>query len=168
MDGIELMTRIPQLAEIPVIFISAYGRDETVAKALESGASDYIVKPFSSTELTARIRATLRKRRQPMVLEFGPLTIDSDRRKVTLDDHPLILTATEFDLLRILVINTGRVLSYDYLMNQVWDSRNNNDHRRVRTFIKKLRQKLVSESDQRILINNVRGVGYSLALEPSD
>lgn len=169
MDGIELMSRTPQLAETPVIFVSAYGRDETVAKALESGAADYIVKPFSATELTARIRAALRKRRDPIILELGSLTIDSDQRRAALNGRSLTLTGTEFELLRILAINAGRVLSYDYLINQVWNSSKNGDRRRVRTFIKKLRRKLDRETDQpEVLIKNVRGVGYSLSPDQPD
>ena len=74
-DGIELMERIPELAHLPVIFISAYGRDETIARALDAGAADYIVKPLSPTELTARVRAALRRRAEPSPFEMGDLAI---------------------------------------------------------------------------------------------
>ena len=161
-DGIELMTRMPELAELPVIFISAYGRDETVAKALESGAADYIVKPFSPTELTARIRVALRKHREPVTLTIGDLTINYDQRLVTLGGENLTLTATEFELLRLLSINAGRVLPYDMLLKQVWGTRNNNDRRRLRTFVKKLRNKLEKENSRGKLIENLRGFGYRM------
>ena len=82
-DGIELMQRIPELSDQPVIFISVYGRDETVAKALEAGAADYIVKPFSPTELVARIRAALRRHEQPEAFVLGELAVDYERRRVT-------------------------------------------------------------------------------------
>ena len=72
-DGIQLMQTVPELADLPVIFISGYGRDETIARALEAGADDYIVKPFSPTELTARIRAVLRRRAAPVPFALGPL-----------------------------------------------------------------------------------------------
>ena len=79
--GIELMERVPELAELPVIFISAYGRDETIARALEAGAADYLVKPFSSAELTARVRAALQRWAGPEPVVLGELTIDHEQRR---------------------------------------------------------------------------------------
>ena len=87
-DGIELMESIPEMAYVPVIFISAYGRDETIAKALEMGAADYLVKPFSPTELRARIRAALRKRVQAEPFVLGDLTIHYEQRRVPVAAHP--------------------------------------------------------------------------------
>ena len=81
-DGIELMRQVPELADLPVIFISAYGREETVAKALDSGAADYIAKPFSATELVARVRAALRRREEPAPLVLGAIAIDYRQRRV--------------------------------------------------------------------------------------
>ena len=101
-DGVELMQTVPELADMPVIFISGYGRDETIARALEAGAEDYIVKPFSPTELTARVRAALRRRSYPAPFALGELTIDYDRRRVTVAGRPVALTATEYELLRVL------------------------------------------------------------------
>ena len=100
-DGIELMKRVPELADLPVIFISGYGRDETIAKALESGAADYIVKPFSPTELVARVQAALRNRAVPETFVHGDLAVDYGRRHVSVAGREVPLTATEFDLLRI-------------------------------------------------------------------
>ncbi len=79
-DGIELMRQVPELADLPVIFISGYGRDETVARALEAGATDYIVKPFSPTELVARVRAALRRHEEPEPFVLGQLAIDHGQR----------------------------------------------------------------------------------------
>ena len=106
-DGIELMRQVPELADLPVIFISGYGRDETVAKALESGAVDYIVTPFSPTELVARVRAALRRREEPFVV--GQLAIDYRQRRVTLGGEAVELTPTEYQLLRMLSLDAGRV-----------------------------------------------------------
>ena len=86
-DGIELMGQIPELSDLPVIFISAYGRDETVARALDAGAADYIVKPFSPTELTARVRAALRRRQRPAPFVLGELAIDYESRRVTVAEY---------------------------------------------------------------------------------
>ena len=87
-DGIQLMQTVPELADLPVIFISGYGRDETIARALEAGADDYIVKPFSPTELTARIRAVLRRQAAPVPFALGALAIDYDQRRVTVAGPP--------------------------------------------------------------------------------
>ena len=99
-DGIELMRETPELSDLPVIFISGYGRDETVAAALEAGAADYIVKPFSPTELKARVRAALRRHEAPEPFVLGALAIDFDRRRATVGGEPVALTPTEYELLR--------------------------------------------------------------------
>ena len=161
-DGIELMQRVPELAEQPVIFISAYGRDETVAKALESGAADYIVKPFSPTELTARIRATLRGRAELETFVAGELAIHYDQRRVTVAGRPVELTAREFELLRALSLNAGRILTHGSLLQQVWGRRDNGDAQLVRAFIRKLRQKLGDDAKEPAYIFNQRGVGYRM------
>ena len=108
-DGIELMQTVPELADLPVIFISGYGRDETIARALEAGAEDYVVKPFSPTELTARIRAALRRRSNPVPFVLGDLAIDYDRRRVSVAGRPVTLTPTEYELLRVLAQGAGRI-----------------------------------------------------------
>ena len=162
-DGIELMQRIPQLADLPVIFISAYGRDETIARAFASGAADYIVKPFSPTELTARVGAALRGRAAPEPFALGDLAIRYDERRVTVAGREIELTATEFELLRALSINAGRVSTYEALVRQVWGGRDYGDTGLVRAFIKKLRRKLGDDPKKPAYIFNHRGVGYRMA-----
>ena len=162
-DGIELMENIPELADLPVIFISGYGRDETIARALETGAADYIVKPFSPTELTARIRAALRRRAEPEPFVLGDLAIHYEERQVTMAGQPVQLTATEYDLLRVLSVNAGRVTTYDSLIRQVWGGQDSGDPELVRTFVKKLRHKLDDSATQPAYIFNERGVGYRMA-----
>ena len=98
-DGLALLAQVPALAELPVIVISAYDRDETIARALDAGADDYLVKPFSATELTARVRAALRRRAGPAGFALGELAIDYRSRRATLAGRELDLTATEHDLL---------------------------------------------------------------------
>jgi len=162
-DGIELMERLPELAELPVIFISAYGRDETIARALDSGAADYLVKPFSTTELVARIRAALHRRADPEPFVLDKLTIDYDRRRVSVGGLRVDLTATEYELLRVLSLNAGRVLTFDTLMRQVWGSRAYANQKLVRAFVKKLRQKLGEDARKPTYLFNERGVGYRMA-----
>ena len=141
-DGIELMQSVPQLADLPVIFISAYGRDETIARALELGAADYIVKPFSPTELTARVRAALRRRAEPERFLLRDLAIDYEQRKVTVAGQSVQLTASEYELLRLLSVNAGRVLTPEALLRRLRGGQDAADSTVVRTLVKKLRRKL--------------------------
>ena len=162
-DGIELMERVPELADQPVIFISGYGRDETIARALEIGAADYIVKPFSPTELTARVRAALRRGAEPEPFVTGELAIHYEQRRVTVGDRPVRLTATEYEFLRVLSVNAGRVSTHDMLLRQVWGGREANDTELVRTLVKKLRRKLGDDAARPAYILTERGVGYRMA-----
>ena len=161
-DGIELMAEIPALAELPVIFISAYGRDETVARALDAGAEDYLVKPFSATELTARVRAALRRRASPAVFSLGELAIDYRARRATLADRELDLTATEHDLLCALARNAGGVCSYRDLARRVWSRREHVDPKLVRAFVRRLRGKLGEDAAEPVYVLTERGVGYRM------
>ena len=161
-DGIELMGSIPELSDLPVIFISAYGRDETVARALEAGAADYIVKPFSPTELVARVRAALRRHEEPEPFVLGELAIDYDRRRVTVAGDVVDLTPTEYELLRVLSLNAGRVVTYDTLLRRVWSGRNGADANLVRIFVRNLRRKLGDDAADPAWIFNERGVGYRM------
>ena len=165
-DGIELLQRVPELAEVPVVFVSAYGRDETIARALEAGAADYVVKPFSPTELTARIRAILRRTTRVEPFVCRELSIDFERRVVTVADCPVTLTPTEYGLLCALALGAGRVISHLDLVRQVWRGRG--DAKVVRAFVKQLRRKLGDPADNPRWISNVRGVGYRMALPHQD
>ena len=116
------MQTLPALAGLPVIFVSAYGREETVARALEAGAADYVVKPFSPGELVARVRAALRREtaREPEPFRLGELVIDYALRRVTVAGRPVRLTATEYELLRVLSLDAGGVSTCDSLLRRVW------------------------------------------------
>ena len=163
-DGIELLDRVPELADRPVIFISGYGRDETIARALERGAADYIVKPFSPTELTARIRAALRRSAEPDSFVLGDLAIDYEQRRVTLGGDPVALTATEYELLRVLSLDAGRVFTYDTLIDHLWaEKKDPVAPARVRTFVKNLRRKLGDDAGRPAYVLTERGVGYRMA-----
>ena len=167
-DGIELMRGILDMADVPVIFLSAYGQEETIARAFENGADDYVVKPFSPTELVARIKAALRKREAPEWAEpsqpyvFGDLTIDYAERRVTLAGRPVQLTAIEYGLLFELSANAGRVMTYDRLLQRVWGLRISGDSRRVRTAAKQLRRKLGDDANNPTYILNEPRVGYRM------
>ena len=168
-DGIELMRGVLDMADVPVIFLSAYGQEETVARAFANGADDYVVKPFSPMELVARIKAALRKREAPEWAEpsepyvFGDLAIDYAERRVTLAGRPVQLTAIEYGLLFELSVNAGRVLTYDRLLQRVWGLRRSGDSRRVRTAAKQLRRKLGDDANNPTYILTEPRVGYRMA-----
>jgi DNA-binding response OmpR family regulator/signal transduction histidine kinase len=162
-DGIKLMEDVPELADLPVIFISAYERDETIARALEAGAADYIVKPFSPMELTARVRAALRHRAKHAAFELEGLSIDYGTRRVTVAGHPVKLTATEYEVLRVLSRNAGRVSTYRSLLNQAWSKHPGKiDPKLVHALVQTLRRKLGEDGSRAAYILNERGVGYRM------
>ena len=165
-NGIDLMDGMLAIADVPVIFISAYREEQVVAKALDMGAVDYVVKPFSPTELTARIRSTLRRREasdldEPYRLE--ELTIDYAERRVTVAGEPVRLTPLEYRMLAELASNGGRVLTHRHLLRRLWGIRNDSDLRPMRTVIKSLRSKLGDDSKNPTYIFTEPRGGYRMA-----
>ena len=163
-DGIELLQALPELEDRPVIFISAYGRDETIVRALDAGAADYIVKPFSPSELTARVRAALRRRAEPEPFRLGELAIDYEDRRVSVAGRPVVLTVTEFEVLRVLSASAGRVVSYESLLRRAWAKPDlgPGGPKLVRAIVKGLRRKLGDDAASPAYVRNVRGVGYRM------
>ena len=168
-DGLELMQSILTVANVPVIFLSGYGRDRVIAQAFELGAEDYIVKPFSPTELVARIQAALRRRTAPQRLEppepyeLGDLAIDFVHRKVTVAGEEAQLTATEYDLLAELAVNAGRVVTHQELLQRVWGPVNPGNAHTIRTHLMRLRQKLGEDGANPTYIFAEPRVGYRMA-----
>ena len=167
-DGVELMESVPELAGVPVIFLSAYGRDQVIARALEAGADDYIVKPFSPTELVARIQAVLLRRApverpepsQHRVL--GDLTVNFAERRVTLAGRPLRLTDMEYRVLAELAASPGRVVNHPDLLLRVWGPAQATGSGPVRTIVKNLRGKLGEDAENPTYIFNEPRIGYRL------
>jgi len=165
-DGVELMGDLLAVSRVPVIFLSAYGKDEVVARVLEQGATDYIVKPFSPTELVARVRAALRRSQEPRdgapagPFLLGDLAIDYERRRVTLSGDPVELTATEFDLLAALSAEAGRVVTHDRLLRRVWSPGKPGNLRVLRTHLMHLRKKLGEDGENPRYILVEPRVGY--------
>ncbi len=168
-DGIALMERVPELTDLPVIFISAYGRDETIVRALDAGAADYIVKPFSPSELSARVRAALRRVAGPQPFVLGDLTIRYDQRRVAIKDRVVQLTPTEYEMLRVLSVNAGRVLTHESLLRQAWRGRDRGepDPKLVRAVAKRLRHKLGDDAANPAYVLTERGVGYYMPAPPA-
>ncbi|MCY4557054.1 MAG: response regulator [Chloroflexi bacterium] len=169
-DGIELMTNVRELSAVPVIFLSAYGQDEVIVRAFQAGAADYVVKPFSPSELMARIQAALPRGQSPAPAEaprepyvFGDLVIDYSRRDVSLRGEPVFLTATEYRLLAELSAHAGRVMTHNQLLKRVWDSDDASNSGSVRTVVKRLRQKLGDAAGEPAYVFTRRGAGYWMA-----
>ena len=168
-DGMELMKDIREVSDVPVIFLSVNGQEEVVARAFDMGAADYVVKPFSPTELAARIRATLRKRAAPELAQpsephvRGDLTIDYAQRTVTMAGRPVALTGIEYRMLVELSVNAGRALTHERLLQRVWGPGKPEDSGPVRNIVKRLRRKLGDDTDNPTYILTVPSVGYRMA-----
>ena len=162
-DGIELMRTLPGLADLPVIFVSAYGEGDTVARALEAGAADYIVKPFSHAELAARAALALRRQSPPAPFRIGELVFDRAKRRVTLAGRPVRLTATEYRLLHALSLDAGGVATYDTLMRRIWGDREGGGNMEaLRSAVTKLRRKLGDDAKKPRYVIGERGLGYRM------
>ena len=168
-DGIGLMQSIQEIAELPVIFLSAYGRHEIIAQAFDLGAADYVTKPFSPTELVARVNAALRRRPAPRQVVpqepfvSGELSVNYTERSVTLAGRPVRMTATEYRILCELSVNAGAVLTHEELLERVWGLGNSGDVRLVRGVVKRLRGKLRDDADNPTYIHTEIGMGYRMA-----
>lgn len=162
LDGLELLSQLRRESDVYVILLTAKTEETDKIIGLSVGADDYVTKPFSPRELTARVKAALRRRAGEAaaqgegVLVFRRLRIDNDSRQVWIDGAPVELTAIEFDLLSVLAVNRGRVLSREKLLEKVWGYDYYGDTRVVDVHIGHIRQKLGDEN----LIATLRGVGY--------
>ena len=168
MDGWEVCRRLRELSSVPIIMLTARNMQGDVVKGLESGADDYLVKPFSTAELDARIQAVLRRSgssdgagisRTPFYSN-GYLTIDFDRRIVKVQNTSINLTPTEFKLLSCLVRNEGRVLPHRYLLTEVWGPEYADEVDYVKLYIRYLRLKLEEDPSDPIYIQTEWGIGY--------
>jgi len=168
MDGLELLSRLRRESEVYVILLTARTEETDKIVGLSVGADDYVTKPFSPRELVARIKAALRRLKTGAgssadeILSFKRVRIDSGARTVTVDELPIELTAIEFDLLKALAENRGRVLTREQLLEKVWGGSYYGEMRVVDVHLGHVRQKLGDET----LITTVRGVGYRFEDEP--
>ena len=166
-DGLHILKRLragAETADLPVMMLTAKSSEYDRVVGLDSGADDYMPKPFGMMELVSRVRALLRRAAKPAaedkLFTAGSLAVDVKRRAVTVDGEPVILTYKEFELLCYLLENRGVVLSRDQILTKIWDYNSSGETRTVDVHIRTLRQKL---GDAGALIETVRGVGYRLA-----
>jgi two-component system KDP operon response regulator KdpE len=169
-DGLDVTSRIREKSTVPIIVISARGQEEHKITALDTGANDYITKPFSTGELLARVRVALRSSPPPVeetetgTVRVGDLTIDFDMRRVTVGGVEIHLTPTEYRLLGLLMRSGGRVLTHRQILRQVWGAGYETQVQYLRVYMKKLRYKIESEPAQPKYLINEPGVGYRLRL----
>ncbi len=166
-DGLHILKRLragAETADLPVMMLTAKSSEYDRVVGLDSGADDYMPKPFGMMELVSRVRALLRRAAKPAaedkLFTAGSLAVDVKRRAVTVDGEPVILTYKEFELLCYLLENRGVVLSRDQILTKIWDYNYSGETRTVDVHIRTPRQKL---GDAGALIETVRGVGYRLA-----
>jgi len=166
MDGFEVCRRLREWSQVPVIMLSALGDEGDKVKCLDLGADDYITKPFGASELTARVRAVLRRTEgagtiptQPSFTS-GDLEINFVKRRVTVAGNEVKLTPTEYALLQEFVLNAGKVLTHTYLLNKVWGSEYREDTQYLHVFVRRLRAKLELDPTNPRYILTVPGVGY--------
>jgi two-component system, OmpR family, response regulator RegX3 len=162
-DGRDLAREIRQGSDVPIVMLTARGEEIDRVLGLELGADDYVVKPFSSRELTARIRAVMRRGRAPeqqSPLQIGALRLDPASRTVTKDGDPIVLAAREFDLLHLLMANAGEVLRRERIMDEVWDPHWFGPTKTLDVHISWLRKKIEDDASHPTYITTIRGVGF--------
>ena len=161
MSGVELCRAVRKSSQIPVIVLSVKGEDRTKVEALDSGADDYVVKPFSPSELLARIRAHLRRApsSESSKLEAGDFQIDFDARILRVRRKEVHLTPKEYELLTFMARNRGKVLSHRYLLANVWGGENVHQPEYLHVFINQLRKKVEPEATPRYILTEPR-IGY--------
>lgn len=165
-NGIEVCKRIRDYSDVPIVVLSAHDQENLKIEALDSGADDYLTKPFSYEELMARIRAVMRRvadqQSEEKVLDFGGLIIDQKLRRVFVNDQDVHLTRTEFALLSTLAESPGAILTHQELLTRVWGSEYFDANHYLHVYFGRIRSKIgAGHSD---LLETVPGVGYSLHL----
>jgi two-component system KDP operon response regulator KdpE len=165
MDGSEVLERLRAWSSVPLIVLSVRSNEAEKVRLLESGADDYVVKPFGMAELLARAHAAMRRHVRDSSGEpvrVGPLTIDLAARIVTINGGRVMLTPKEYRLLQLLAQHAGNVVTHQFLLKEVWGSPHLHDTHYLRIFVRKLRQKIeVDPTQPRILLTEL-GVGYRL------
>lgn len=167
MDGQVFIYRIREWSQVPIIVLSVRGSETDKIQALDAGANDYVTKPFGIGELMARIRAILRDTGEEdadsPTFESAGLFVDLSNRAVRVDSHEVKLSRKEFELLRLLVMHRGKVLTHQHILNEIWGAAQEDETHYLRVLVGQLRHKLGDQPAQPRYIVTVQGVGYRLA-----
>ena len=169
LSGVEVCRQIRQKSRVPIIMVTAKSAEIDTVVGLEVGADDYVTKPYRIRELAARIRAVLRRSAESVdatvglsdeTIEVGAVLLDVDAHRVTADGVELALPLKEFELLHLLLVNAGRVLTRDTLIDRIWGHDYVGDTKTLDVHIKRLRSKLEADPSNPVLITTIRGLGY--------
>ena len=164
-DGKEVVRRLREWSDVPILILTARDQEKEKIDALDAGADDYITKPFSMGELLARMRVSVRRSAhagEDPVIQCGDLSIDLAQRRVTVDAQEIKLTPTEYDIIKILAQNAGKVLTHRQLLKAVWGDTYSDDTHYIRVYIGQLRRKIEPNPTQPRYIVTESGVGYRL------
>jgi two-component system KDP operon response regulator KdpE len=171
-DGTDVLRQIRQKSDVPVIIISARFKEEEKVEALELGADDYLTKPFGVNELLARIKVVMRRYHVHAIeeerLTFGALTIDFDKRLVHVDDDESHLTPIEFNILKYLIANHGKVCTHKMIHEKVWGYDSNDGYQSLRVFMGNIRRKIKDDVGNPTYITTEAGIGYRFIAESED
>ncbi len=162
-NGHELLTHMREWYTNPIVILSVQSSEEDIVKALDHGANDYLVKPFRTGELMARIRVALRKENKEdnqVIIKFQDFEVDFAARTLKKENAPVKLTATEYSLLVLMIKNEGKVLTHHYLLQNIWGPSYTQESQYLRVFIAQLRKKIESDSNRPSHIITESGVGY--------
>ena len=163
-DGMEVLSQIRKESDIPIIVVSARGMEQEKVAALDEGADDYLTKPFHAGELLARIRVALRHKsgmiKQEAAFELDGLYMDFEKRRLIVRGEEVHVTPIEYKMLKLLVLNAGKVLTHHFIQNEIWGYDTNDDYQSIRVFMANIRRKIEEDSaNPRFIITEV-GVGY--------
>ncbi len=170
-DGLEVIRHIREWSQMPIVVLSARGQEKDKIAALDLGADDYVAKPFAVGELLARIRAAIR-RAVPApqdgagaAIRFGPVAVDFEKRRVTVDDQEVHLTPNEYKLLQVLIKYAGRVVTQRQLLNEVWGPQHTEQSQYLRVYVAQLRRKLERDPARPKYLQTESGIGYRLTTD---
>ena len=171
MDGMQILRRVRAWSKIPIVVVSARSHEQDKVAALDAGADDYLTKPFGTEELLARIRAAVRHTRTPIgsesvantgIFKAGDLTIDYAKHRVFVAGRDAMLTQNEYKLVSLLGLHAGKVLTYDYLIRELWGPSANSDNQILRVNMANIRRKIERNPAQPVYIFTEVGVGYRM------
>ena len=167
LSGISVLKQIRDWTQTPVIILTVQDAESDQIEALDSGADDYVTKPFKTGELLARLRAALRRsdkgKTEEPIIHFGDLAVDLANRRVTRKGEPIKLTVTEYAILRLFVQHAGKVLTHRHILREVWGPENEQQTQYLRVYVTRLREKLEANPAAPVLFLNESGVGYRFA-----